>query len=129
MRALWPFVAVAVLVSALALSGLTARLGAHPWWAGQVVWIGGGAGLALAAMLAWAGQARGRWISLLLLLGLGALALAAYGKARFAASYAEDALAGQFWYFGWIAGMAGLAGCLALGVVRLSRASVGADRR
>jgi hypothetical protein len=30
------------------------------------------------------------------------------GKVAFANSYAEDAIAGRFWYWGWIGGLAGL---------------------
>ena len=40
----------------------------------------------------------------LMLLTYGA---ATWGKAAFAASYAENGFAGQIWYFGWIAAAAG----------------------
>jgi hypothetical protein len=42
----------------------------------------------------------------LLVLGL-AIAAATYGKAQFAASFAEDSFAGRLWYFGWIGIAAG----------------------
>jgi hypothetical protein len=84
-------------------SGLTLALGAHPWWAGKVIWIGLGLGLLLSAIL-W----RLRISKTVCLIGFTLLMFAAFatayiGKSRFAASYAEDALAGQMWYFGWIA--------------------------
>ena len=62
---------------------------------------------------------------------LGALALlvvagvmTTIGKTNFAASYAEDALAGRFWYFGWIPLMAsgfGVIASLASGILRRLR--------
>lgn len=33
---------------------------------------------------------------------LASFGLATLGKARFAATFGEDQLAGQLWYFGWI---------------------------
>lgn len=83
--------------------GLTQILGAHPWWADKVILIGLFLGLLLSTTL-W-GLRVSKFVRLL---GLTVLAFVAYataytGKAQFAASYAEDALAGQMWYFGWIA--------------------------
>lgn len=85
------------------VSGLTLALGAHPWWAGKVIWIGLGLGLLLSAML-W-GLQFSKTVGLisLTLLTFAAFAMAYIGKSRFAASYAEDAVAGQMWFFGWIA--------------------------
>ena len=81
---------------------LPLRFGAHPWWSDQVLWIGLLPGLLVGALL---GRAHlGRAVRAATAAGLAAAAFAAAsaGKARFAASYAEDALAGQIWYFGWI---------------------------
>jgi hypothetical protein len=85
------------------LTELTLALGAHPWWATQVIWLGLGLGILLGVIL-WSLRFS-RTTRLLSLVGLtlAAFATAHTGKARFAASYAEDALAGQMWYFGWIA--------------------------
>jgi hypothetical protein len=85
------------------VSGLTLALGAHPFWADKVIWIGLGLGLLLSAIL-W-GLRISKTICLigLTLLTCAAFATAHIGKSRFAASYAEDAMAGQMWYFGWIA--------------------------
>ena len=77
--------------------------GAHPFWSSQVIYIGAPLGIILAALIRWAGVGRmGRLILYLFLLGVSVWA-AQTGKARFAASFAEDTFGGQMWYFGWIA--------------------------
>ena len=82
---------------------LTEYGGAHPFWSSQVVYIGAPLGIILAAVVRWLGIGRmGRLILYVILLGLAVWA-AQSGKARFAASFAEDRLGGQMWYFGWIA--------------------------
>lgn len=92
-----------VLLALAGWLGVTRALGAHPYWAQQVVWIGiaiGGAVFVLSRL--WH---RHRWMKLALaavLLGLS-YAVAEEGKARFAASFAEDFMAGRMWYFGWMA--------------------------
>lgn len=78
-------------------------LGAHPWWAAQVVWIGAPFGLALALLITRQAPLPDLPLVLLALLTASAYAISADGKSRFAASYAEDVLAGRFWYYGWIA--------------------------
>lgn len=85
------------------VTGITQILGAHPWWADKVIWFGLGLGLLLAAIL-W-GLRLSKPVRLICLaaLNLAAFAIAYTGKSRFAASYAEDAFAGQMWYFGWMA--------------------------
>lgn len=97
------------LLGLVALTGLAMtfslpqQLGAHPWWSTKVLWIGTPVGTLL-ALLAW-------WFYLARLprtLGFGILTLFSFsvahiGKSRFAASYAEDMIAGQMWYFGWVA--------------------------
>lgn len=106
--------ALPVIVALVAtLADITPALGAHPWWGIKVIWIGLPIGLIL-AVSAWATG----WGRRPRLIGFGALTLAAFGlahfgKTRFAASYAEDALAGQIWYFGWIATCALMAAMLA----------------
>lgn len=106
---------LAILVAlalALGLTGLAVHLGAHPFWADTVVWIGAALGL-VAALLSERMRPS---------LGLGGFALvtalavwaAVAGKARFVASYAEDAFAGRLWYFGWIGFFAGLFGLVFL---------------
>ena len=113
MRILIPLALAALALAAAAFLGLPKSLGAHPWWSQSVVWIGLPIGLAAALALRFL---KAPWLlSLagLVLLTAGAFALASYGKAQFAASYAEDVLAGRFWYFGWIATAAFSAATLA----------------
>ncbi|WP_052261726.1 hypothetical protein [Leisingera sp. ANG-M1] len=103
LRLLPPLAAVLVAAELAHLLNLTAALGAHPWWAGKVIWLGALPGLAVALA---AGRLQlPRWLTAggFAAFGAAAFAVASTGKARFAASYAEDLLAGQFWYFGWIA--------------------------
>lgn len=92
------------LAAALAYAlNLTQTLGAHPWWSHTVVLIGLPIGVGMAAALGFSRLSRlGRILVTAALTGLG-FGIATLGKARFAASYAEDAFAGQMWYFGWIA--------------------------
>jgi hypothetical protein len=95
------FFTIAV-VALAAYAELPALLGAHPWWAGKVVWYGAAPGFALALGLWWLHVPRvARFVLTVALLGV-AFALASLGKTRFAASYAEDVFAGQLWFFGWI---------------------------
>lgn len=93
--------AMAMLIgSALDLAQL---LGAHPFWSHSIIMIGLLPGMILGLIimrLPMNGLSQGLLATALLLL---AYWLAGYGKTRFAASYAEDALAGKLWYFGWIA--------------------------
>ena len=97
---------VALLVTdALGYFGLFAQLGAHPFWDVKTAVIGSTIGVVLGLGMLWT-----RWPGRLagaILLGLAAVA-AIVGKSRFVASYAEDALAGKFWFFGWIGIAAGL---------------------
>jgi hypothetical protein len=78
---------------------LPVKLGAHPIWADHVLVIGAIGGTLCAIVTLRIGYAK----RILLFSGLATLsAAAAYiGKTRFAASFAEDAFAGQMWYFGW----------------------------
>lgn len=95
----------------LHLAGVPVRLGAHPWWAGQVLIVGGVAGTGLAMVL----RRHPRPVLIIaILVGLMSWVLADLGKARFAASYAEDIWAGRAWYFGWIFACIGGATSLAL---------------
>ncbi|MGV8951388.1 MAG: hypothetical protein ACOH2M_09820 [Cypionkella sp.] len=107
-------VAAAAIPVLLAYSGATTWLGAHPWWSVSIAWIGAPIGLALAMPAVAIGLRRPPVIAaaatVLVLAGLSAH----FGKAEFAASFAENGLAGRFWYFGWIGVMAALTLMLAL---------------
>lgn len=90
----------AFIVILLAYWGLTRTLGAHPFWAQKIAWIGVPIGLLLSLAFR-----RRAWVARLF--GFGMLLVLAgtaahFGRLRFAASFAEDRLAGQFWFFGWI---------------------------
>jgi predicted branched-subunit amino acid permease len=101
------------LVIVSAYYGVARSLGAHPFWDTQVALIGAPIGLVLAATLR---ALKWRWVTrlfaFLLLLTIAATA-AHQGRLQFAASFAENALAGQFWYLGWIACAASAAGLIA----------------
>ncbi len=95
-----PYFIAAVFVILAAYWGASRQLGAHPFWSVKIAWIGVPIGLMFALML------RGRaWptriVGFAVLLGIAGIA-AHFGRLRFAASFAEDRLAGQFWFFGWI---------------------------
>jgi hypothetical protein len=117
-------VAVALIAAAAAAGfaalGGTEALGAHPFWAIKVGWIG--ALIGVAAHLAGRGMGLSRPIGVGLFAGAMVLAgLTTYiGKTRFVASFAEDAFAGRMWFLGWIAVMAA---ATALAASLLSRAA------
>lgn len=99
-------VPLAVLMTAAAAAlalNLTQKLGAHPWWADKVIWLGIPLGLGIYATLTLLRLPRFPEVAGLGLAILIAFGAATQGKARFAASFAEDAVAGQMWYFGWVA--------------------------
>ncbi len=103
---------IAAALIAATLLGATEALGAHPVWAMQTGSIGAAGGAAAFLGLRLAGvPPRG-----ILLLGGAALVAAClavhFGKAAFAASFAENVMAGRAWYLGWFA-VAGAA-CLVL---------------
>ena len=101
-----------VLAAALAFAlNLPQNLGAHPWWPQDVILNGLPIGLALAWVLALTPLSRVTAIALAGMATMAAAVIATTGKARFAASYAEDVFAGKMWYFGWIA-TCGLAAAL-----------------
>lgn len=112
---------IAVSVIALSvvatLAGPTAALGAHPWWATQTGIIGGTVGAALWFGLNRAGVSTTRQVMLAALALLASAAAARVGKQVFVGSFAENALAGRFWYFGWF----GIAGSAAFFLGAVSR--------
>ena len=109
---------VAAALIAAAYLGLTQALGAHPWWAVKVAVYGALAASVVTIALGRPGSMWLCWAGLLVL--VGAFVTARYGGAAFAASYAEDAFAGQLWFFGWIATCFGAATALAASGIALS---------
>jgi len=95
-------VVVAAILIASGYFGVTEALGAHPWWAFKVAYIGvvAGAVLYLASKFWKAGNGVKTQVFSVLL--LADVIIVWVGKMRFVGSYAEDAFAGKMWYFGWI---------------------------
>lgn len=92
--------------------------GAHPYWASKVLFIGGAIGIFTASAFSVFASNVKILIPLVLFdLVFVVGAISTYvGKAKFAESFAENALAGQFWFFGWVAIAAGLSGLIATAV-------------
>lgn len=110
---LFPYVVASAVVILAAHYGVNRSLGAHPFWDTKVALIGAPIGLAMAlVLLAFKWRWSTRLFTFLLLLTVAGVA-AHQGRLQFVASYAENELAGQFWYFGWIASSASLAGLIA----------------
>lgn len=112
MSHLTALIPAALLMAFAAMAGLPLALGAHPWWAAQVIWTGAPAGLLIALLAGWAGLPGRLRIGLFAVLAAASFAAATWGRIEFAASYAEDALAGRFWFFGWIGTAAAVAALL-----------------
>ncbi|MEO9824309.1 MAG: hypothetical protein ABJF50_07840 [Paracoccaceae bacterium] len=105
MSGLIPSAIAAGSVLIAAYYGTNKALGAHPFWDTQVALIGVPIGLILAfALRALKWRWSTRLLTFLVLLTIAGTA-AHQGRLEFAASYAENKLAGQLWYFGWIASM------------------------
>lgn len=96
----------------MALLGVTQALGAHIWWDVTSILIGAPIGLLIAFFIAQRWPAYTKRLLLWLILLALSFAAAKWGQTTFAASYGEDALAGHFWYFGWIATGASLSGLI-----------------
>lgn len=98
-----PYIFAALVVILSANTGVTQWLGAHPFWSVKVAWFGTPLGLILAILAKRAGLAWLTRTAIFLLCLAVAYAIALSGKERFAASFAEDAIAGRMWFFGWVA--------------------------
>ncbi len=102
MKHIAPLILAACVMALVAYFDLPKAFGAHPWWSVKTVLIGTPIGLILALVASFTPvPPLGRLLTFTALLAL-AYGLAFYGKTQFAASYAEDALAGKLWYFGWL---------------------------
>ena len=82
--------------------------GAHPWWAQKVVLIGTPIGLVFATMFRVTMASYILRVVITLVITIGLYMVASSAGEQFAASYAEDTIAGSFWYLGWIATSASL---------------------
>lgn len=97
---------VAVVLIGSAKYGLTQQLGAHPFWSFKVGYIGVGIGMVLYLLQAFVRLRWGIKAVWLVIFVWCAAGITFVGKIRFAASYAEDLIAGRMWFLGWIAGVA-----------------------
>ncbi len=113
--------AVAASLVAASLAGLPRMRGAHPWWAQQTGIIGGAGGAVLWLAMRRAGLPFSIQVIAAVAALLASVAAAHFGKQVFAASYAENALAGRFWYFGWFAISGSVALLIATVVARVLR--------
>lgn len=94
-----PIIATAI-VSLLGALDVAKPLGAHPFWSVNVAFYGLIPGLAFWWLFRRLGR-RSVYVAFLAL--IVAIAAAYFGKQAFAASYAENTVAGKFWFYGWIA--------------------------
>ncbi|WP_299419003.1 hypothetical protein [uncultured Shimia sp.] len=111
MRHILPTLIAALVMGELIALDIARPLGAHPWWSQKTLLIGAPIGLILATLTSLKLRPLPLTITFVITTAL-AIACAKYGQTQFAASYAEDQLAGKLWYFGWIATGATLAATL-----------------
>ena len=125
-----PLIVAALAIAVLIYGDVAKSLGAHPWWSQKSLLIGAPIGLILAALSSLKIRALPRTF-LFTLFTLTAFGIAKYGQTQFAASYAEDALAGKLWYFGWIitGAMAAAAIFSLVQMIGTDRAARGTDNR
>lgn len=124
----WMILVAAVLVL-LERAGFWIWFGAHPSWSAQGVMIGIGIGLVLTgigvALVKWRVIGQMKVLAMFVVLTLIAIACTKFGKMGFVNSYAENQLAGKFWYFGYMGQMgtifATLVALLQLGQKRLAK--------
>jgi len=114
LRGVLALVATVAVPLLLAYSGLTIRLGSHPRWTMSTALIGATVGLLVALGLLAARLRRAISVLVAALAVVLAGVAAHFGKEVFVASYAENGLAGHFWYFGWIGALAGAAALVGL---------------
>ncbi len=120
MHLLLPAVIAVFAIGVLIFADVAADFGAHPWWSRKTLMIGTPIGLVLALLSPMLLRPLPRFVAFLIATAL-AFGVARYGQTQFAASYAEDALAGKLWYFGWIATGATLAATLFTGLQLIAK--------
>ncbi|SHJ14319.1 hypothetical protein SAMN05444000_105148 [Shimia gijangensis] len=118
MRFILTLIVTILLMAALIALDIAKPLGAHPWWSQKTLMIGAPIGLILGALSARVIAPLPRTV-LFALFTLAAFGITKYGQTQFAASYAEDTLAGKLWYFGWI-GIAVMAAAMCFSLVQLT---------
>ncbi len=101
MRTFLPIGTATAIMTVIILFDTAQPLGAHPWWSQKTLLIGAPIGLIIAAIAARSFGAKSCLLVFSLLVFI-AVSIAKFGQTQFAASYAEDVLAGKLWYYGWI---------------------------
>ncbi|MGJ8530155.1 hypothetical protein [Maritalea sp.] len=106
-------IVVAVLFFVLEKFGLVISLGAHPFWATKVTYIGIAIGVVASLLTVFIMQKlhiKTMFLPAGFLMATCVIAAITllYGKAEFASSYAENAFAGRIWYIGFMAMIGGV---------------------
>ena len=84
------------------LLSIPQMLGAHPWFVPKVILIGTPIGLLIGALFRYSYRSyKFRVIATFVAL-IGVYFVTKSSGEQFAASFAEDKIAGRFWYFGWM---------------------------
>lgn len=112
----------ALVILAFVFFGGSVTLGAHPFWGMKIAYFAIAAGVLMSTLATLAGQRSQLQLVTFATLLVISIAVTLYGKTQFAASYAEDDVAGKLWFFGWIAGLAASFSIItALIAIRLNR--------
>lgn len=110
--------AVGLALGLAGYAGLWAWFGAHPDWGMRIALYA----MPLGAVLAALGAVWPRRVEIAATaLTFAGLFAALWGGRAFAASYGDNALAGQAWFLGWILGLAGLMAFAAIWLIRAIR--------
>lgn len=112
------FIALSIALGFTATGGPLA-LGAHPFWAAKTGYIGALVGAFGFAALGQLGMPLRNVATIAVMTLIVATACVFFGKQTFVASFAEDAIAGRFWYIGWYVAM-GAATALVAALLGLS---------
>lgn len=105
-------VTAALAVLAFTYWGGTEALGAHPFWGLNIAYFAIAAGVVLTLLVNAIRQPRALQLVIFGTLLIISIAITAYGKTQFAASYAEDDFAGKLWFFGWISALTAVFGAI-----------------
>lgn len=112
MRKYLPLILTVLIIALATAVDVAQTFGAHPWWSRTNLMIGGGLGIATAFAAGFLPGAAPIKIAVFAALAAFFYWAAYVGGVQFAASYGEDAQAGQLWYLGWIATPAALSALL-----------------
>ena len=112
-------------VFAAYFAGIWPMLGGHPYWSQSVTYIGAAIGVVL-FLGVWLATEKLRWSGKYLAIAIVALMVIAFivstlGKREFVGSYAENRMAGRFWYYGFTAFIAALFTSAAIAVQALQK--------